>query len=209
MSAAEPVLSAQDLWLRRGDRELFGGYSLALGRAQVLWLRAPNGRGKTTLLRLLAGLITPESGRVQWRGQSFSARLDEPCQAISFLDERLGLSRDLSVADNLRYVADMNGTQLSAVCEQLALDGLLKRHVAQLSTGQKKRIGMARLLLENSRVWLLDEPANGLDTLNRERLCALIDAHRENGGICVFASHDELPLKQSPRVETLELPCVD
>ena len=209
MSTAETVLSAGDLWLRRGDRELFGGYSITLGQSDVLWLRAPNGRGKTTLLRLLAGLVTPEEGWLQWRGQSFAARLDEPGQAISFLDDRLGLSRDLSVADNLHYVADMNGTALPPVSQQLALEGLLHRRVAQLSTGQKKRVGMARLLLENACVWLLDEPANGLDTLNRERLCGLIDAHRARGGVCVFASHDELPLQHAPRVDTLELPCVD
>ena len=160
---SEAILSATNLWLRRGERELFNGYSLQLHAADVLWLRAPNGRGKTTLLRILAGLVTPETGRLSWRGQGFASRMDESRQAIGFLDERLGLSRDLSVADNLRYIADTCATQTAVAIDALELAPLLARRVGQLSTGQKKRVGMARLLLENAAVWLLDEPANGLD----------------------------------------------
>lgn len=209
MSMPDSILSATDLWLRRGDRELFGGFSVDFEQGEVMWLHAPNGRGKTTLLRVLAGLVTPEAGGLLWRGQRFVTRLDESRQAISFLDERLGLSRDLSVQDNLRYVADTCGGDMSHTVEHLDLQSLLPRRVGQLSTGQKKRVGMARLLLENAMVWLLDEPANGLDSDNRQRLGELIERHRLSGGICVFASHDELPLAQPPRVETLEWPCVD
>ena len=144
---------------------------------------------------------------MRWRGERFATRLDEPRQAISYLDDRLGLSRDLSVADNLHYIADTCGTQAAAVIDPLALGPLLERRVGQLSTGQKKRVGMARLLLENALVWLLDEPANGLDDANRARLSALIEAHRAQGGACVFASHDELPLACPPRIETLEDTC--
>ncbi|RZO83431.1 MAG: heme ABC exporter ATP-binding protein CcmA [Oceanococcus sp.] len=204
---SEAILSATNLWLRRGERELFNGYSLQLHAADVLWLRAPNGRGKTTLLRILAGLVTPETGRLSWRGQGFASRMDESRQAIGFLDERLGLSRDLSVADNLRYIADTCATQTAVAIDTLELAPLLARRVGQLSTGQKKRVGMARLLLENAVVWLLDEPANGLDDTNRARLSALIEAHRAQGGVCVFASHDELPLARPPRIETLEGAC--
>lgn len=198
------LLAFSDLYLRRGERELFGGLSARFDAGEICWLRGENGRGKTTLLRILAGLITPESGRLSWRGDDFAARLDEPCQAISFLDERLGLCRDLSVEQNLDYACAAGaGGGVADLLEQLSLSALAQRPLRQLSTGQKKRVGLGRILAEGGLVWLLDEPANGLDTANRERLADLVQAHAAQGGLCLFASHDPLPLEG---VRIMELP---
>ncbi|MGJ8670544.1 MAG: heme ABC exporter ATP-binding protein CcmA [Oceanococcus sp.] len=202
----QSLISAHDLWLRRGGRELFSGLSLELNQGGLTWLRAPNGRGKTTLLRILAGFIQPEQGALHWRGQAFALRHEENRQAISFLDEKLGLGRDLSVRQNLQFAVKLSGnTNFNQILLQLKLDKLAARPVGQLSTGQKKRCAMARLLAESAQVWLLDEPANGLDAENRALLCELIEQHLVKGGSCVFSSHDALPFqKHQPNELELE-----
>ncbi len=189
------LLAFTDLYLRRGERELYGGLGGRFDSGDICWLRGENGRGKTTLLRILAGLITPESGQVYWRGREFAARLDEARQAISFLDERLGLCRDLTVEQNLRFACAAGaGGDVATLLEDLALAPLAQRPLRQLSTGQKKRVGLGRILAEGSLVWLLDEPANGLDAGNRTRLADLIRKHAAAGGLCLYASHEPLPL---------------
>lgn len=196
------LLSVHELYLRRGDAELFNGLCLQFLPGELCWLRAPNGRGKTTLLRILAGLLTPDRGRLSWRGASYADRLDEPRQAISLLDERLGLSRDLSVRDNLQYALQLaGGGDLAALLDQFDLQALGRRPVRQLSTGQKKRVALARLMAERAQVWLLDEPANGLDTHNRQILARHMLEFVGDGGLCIYASHDALPLgAMQPRV---------
>ena len=189
------LLSVHELYLRRGDAELFDGLCLDFQPGELCWLRAPNGRGKTTLLRVLAGLLTPDRGRLSWRGASFEDRLDEPRQAISLLDERLGLSRDLSVRENLQYALRLvGGGDLASLLDEFALRALDRRPVRQLSTGQKKRVALARLMAERAQVWLLDEPANGLDTHNRQILTRHMLDFVRSGGLCIYASHDALPL---------------
>lgn len=202
---ANAILAYNNLFLRRGDRELFRGLSGVLRAGEVAWLRAPNGRGKTTLLRVLAGLLRPDRGQLSWRGEEFAARLDEPHQAISYLDDRLGLSRDLSVTQNLEFTIGLaDGPSLDTLLQRFALARLRHRAVRSLSTGQKKRVGLARLQAERSTVWLLDEPANGLDTENRQLLAELISEHAHAGGCCLFASHDELPVERC-NVQVMEL----
>lgn len=200
-----PLLACSELHLRRGERELYNGLSVRFRAGEIWWLRGENGRGKTTLLRILAGFIAPEAGRLFWRGEEFAARVDEPKQAISYLDDRLGLGRDLTVRQNLRYFSDI-GSRISCerLLDDLNLRALAERPVRQLSTGQKKRVGLARLLTDGSCVWLLDEPTNGLDQHNRDVLAALIEAHVEAGGLCIMASHDPVPIAGQP-VKQLEL----
>ena len=203
--AEHPLLTIDKLSLRRGERELYAGLSARFDGGELWWLRGENGRGKTTLLRILAGFIAPESGQVSWRGEEFAARLDEPRQAISYLDDRLGLSRDLTVAQNLEFFAVTgSGRPAGELLLDLNLENLARRPVRQLSTGQKKRVGLARLLAEGSRVWLLDEPTNGLDEHNRGLLARLIEQHVTGGGLCVLASHDAVPVSGVP-VQQLEL----
>ncbi len=208
--SAPPLISVQNLHLRRGGRELFGGLDLTLNPGQIVWVRGANGSGKTTLLRICAGLQYLDAGRLLWRGQPFGQRLDEPTQAIVYLGERPGLSRDLSVRENLRYHAALAQTAESRVELALAdfdLEGLANQLVRSLSTGQAKRSSLARLRLAGATIWLLDEPFNGLDADNRLRLGLLIAEHVAAGGSVLIASHENFEITGHRLIERELQPC--
>lgn len=176
-------LSATDLACRRGDRLLFHGLSLALGPGDVLHVTGANGIGKTSLLRILAGLLLPVAGKVVHEG------------SMALLDERLALDPDLPLGKALGFWARIDGVRFLApesCCDRLALGELLDVPVRYLSTGQRKRAALARLLGQQAQIWLLDEPLSGLDDVSQQLVAELVVKHSAAGGISVVASHQEL-----------------
>ena len=176
-----PSLSASDLACRRGDRLLFAGLSLTLESGQALHVTGPNGVGKSSLLRLLAGLLHPACGTVATSG------------TIGLIDERAALDPHLPLARALRFWArlDAAGEDASAL---LGLGDLLDVPVRYLSTGQRKRAALARLIGQDAPIWLLDEPLNGLDSAATGLVEALVAEHCAGGGIAVVASHQHIAL---------------
>ncbi|BBB12739.1 heme ABC exporter ATP-binding protein CcmA [Sphingopyxis sp. FD7] len=164
----------------RGDRLLFEGLSFALSRNDALWLRGPNGAGKSSLIRLAAGLLRPAAGTVVRRGRV--ALIDE----AAALDPELPLRRAL---DFWARVDTVDGHAVDRAMDAMALDPLADVPVAMLSTGQRKRAAMARVIAGGAPIWLLDEPANGMDEAAAARLMAAIATHRANGGAVLLASH--------------------
>ena len=170
----------------RGERLLFEGLSLTLARGEALWLRGPNGAGKSSLIRLAAGLLPPAAGRVERRERI--ALIDE----AAALDAELPLRRALDVWARIDTV---DGPRVTQAMEAMALTPLADVPVSMLSTGQRKRAGMARVIASAAPIWLLDEPANGMDDAARARLVAAIAAHRAGGGAVLLASHFALGLE--------------
>ena len=164
----------------RGDRLLFEGLSLVLNRGDALWLRGPNGAGKSSLIRLAAGLLRPAAGTVERRGRV--ALIDE----ASALDAELPLRRAL---DFWARVDTVDGHTVDRAMDEMALAPLGEVPVAMLSTGQRKRAAMTRVIASGAPIWLLDEPANGMDDAAQTRLVAAIAKHRTNGGAVMLASH--------------------
>ena len=164
----------------RGDRLLFEGLSLALNRGDALWLRGPNGAGKSSLIRLAAGLLRPAAGTVERRERV--ALIDE----ASALDAELPLRRAL---DFWARVDTVDGHAVDRAMAAMALAPLVEVPVAMLSTGQRKRAAMARVIASGAPIWLLDEPANGLDKDSLARLEQVIANHRSQGGAVLIASH--------------------
>ena len=164
----------------RGDRLLFEDLSLTLNRGDALWLRGPNGTGKSSLIRLAAGLLRPASGTVERRERI--ALIDE----ASALDAELPLRRAL---DFWARIDTVDGHRVDRAMEEMALVPLAEVPVSMLSTGQRKRAAMVRVIASGAPIGLLDEPANGMDDAAQARLVAAVAAHRANGGAVLLASH--------------------
>lgn len=173
-------LAARDLACRRGDRVLFAGLSLALEAGEALHVSGPNGIGKSSLIRILAGLLPAFAGTLEREG------------AAALLDERPALDPALPLGQALRFWERLDGH--AADLATLGLADLTDVPVRYLSTGQKKRAAMARLLGQQAPVWLLDEPLNGLDTFAVALVERLVAEHCGGGGICVVASHQPFAL---------------
>jgi heme exporter protein A len=174
-------LSVEDLACRRGDRLLLRGVRFALEPGDVLHLAGPNGIGKSSLLRILAGLMRPFAGRVEVEG------------AIALSDERLPLDAHRPLAAALGFWQRLDGARRSPA--DFGLEDLADVPVRYLSTGQRKRAALACLAASGAGIWLLDEPLNGLDLHWASVAQAAIEAHRAAGGIAVVASHQPLDLK--------------
>ena len=172
----EARLSTRDLACRRGDRVLFRGLSLALKPGEALHVTGANGVGKSSLLRLLAGLARPCAGSVERTGM------------VGLLDERSALDPEAPLGRALGFWSRIDGDAPTRLAE-LGLADLLDVPVRYLSTGQRKRAAMARLLGQGAAVWLLDEPLNGLDRDAAGLFERLVGEHRKAGGIAVVASH--------------------
>jgi heme exporter protein A len=178
-----PRLHAHELACQRGDRLLFRALSFALEGGDILHVTGANGTGKTTLMRALAGLTTPFAGTVACEG------------ARGLLDERTALDPDLPLGRALAFWRRLDaGGDGGEVRARLALDALLDVPVRYLSTGQRKRAGIAVLLARGVPIWLLDEPLSGLDHAAIALVQEIIAGHARGGGIAVIASHQPLGL---------------
>lgn len=183
-------LAAYDLACRRGDRLLFRGVKFELHGGEALQLAGPNGIGKSSLMRILAGLLRPYNGHVEHDG----------LRALS--DERPALDAHRPLGEALAFWRRIDGaTEQHA---DFGLEDLLDVPVRYLSTGQRKRAALARLAASGARIWLLDEPLNGLDTHWGASTQAAIEAHRALGGIAVIASHQPLQLQKLRMLSLLD-----
>ena len=192
---SDVLIRFDGLACRRGDRVLWRGVSGALRPGAALHVVGANGIGKSSLIRILAGLLPAAMGRVE-----------RPARA-AMIDEALALDRDLSVARALAFWAALDGSGDAAVTN--ALDRLGIAHLADvpvrfLSTGQRKRAGLARVLAADAPLWLLDEPGNGLDREGLALLESLIAAHRVNGGAVIVASHLALAMAGADSLDLSE-----
>ncbi|MEL7092334.1 MAG: heme ABC exporter ATP-binding protein CcmA [Pseudomonadota bacterium] len=179
------TLTVRDLAVGRGGVPLLAGVSFELTAGQALVLRGPNGSGKTTLLRTLAGLQPPLEGSV--------AGAEE---RIAYAAHADGLKGALSVAENLQFWAAVFGQRdIAPALEAFDLRGLAGRRAAMLSAGQKRRLGLARLMVTGRPIWVLDEPTVSLDTASVARFADAVRAHLAGGGMAVMATHIDLGIE--------------
>jgi heme exporter protein A len=190
-------LSAADLLCRRGGRTLFSGISFALGAGEALVVTGRNGSGKSSLLRLVAGLLRPDGGRIGLEGGDPELTLPEQAHYLGHLD---ALKPSLTVAENLHFWSRYLGASDSPgpALARLGLDTLADLPAGYLSAGQKRRLSLARLLTVQRPLWLLDEPTTSLDAEGQIRLADLMSAHLAGGGMILAAAHGDIGLR-NPR----------
>ena len=207
-SASLPAaLEARAISCVRGERELFSGLHLQVFAGQCLHIRGENGVGKTSLLRLLTGLASPDSGEVLWNGHPIKKEASEYHSKLLFLGHRDALKEDLSAIENLRMYTAIDGIALSeqdafSALWRFGLKGREDLPVNCLSAGQKKRVLMARMVTRRAQVWILDEPFNALDSHAAQELQGLIAEHLEGNGLVLLTSHQPLAI---PGLRVLDL----
>jgi heme exporter protein A len=178
-------LVVENLACARGGLPVLAGLSFTVAPGAALQLRGPNGVGKTTLLRTLAGLQPTLAGRVS-----------VPPEAIAYAAHADGVKAMLTVAENLSFWAAVHGARdIGPALAALNLAGLADRAAGQLSAGQRRRLGLARLLVAGRRVWLLDEPTVSLDAASVDLFAGVVGRHLVGGGVAVMASHIGLGLE--------------
>lgn len=193
------MLDVSDLECRRGDRTLFSALSFAVEPGTLLHVRGRNGSGKTTLLRALCGLLMPETGQIRWNGEEIRRLADDYHRDMLYFGHLNGIKQDLSGIENLRVAATLDGdrpeeAELWEALEQMGLKGFEDLPTKVLSQGQKKRVALARLLLSQAPLWILDEPFTALDTDAVDLLQMLIARHVADEGMVILTTHQEVPL---------------
>ncbi len=207
------MLATQQLGYWREGRLLFRDLTLQINPGEVLYIEGDNGTGKTTLLRLLAGLLEPQIGQITWHGTAIQASSSQYRQQLLYIGHSIGLKLELTALENLNAIASLSATSVtpSAWYDALAWVGLsdpAHTPVRQLSAGQRRRVALARLWCSDAPLWLLDEPFTALDKTAITRVEARLTTHVNRGGIVILTSHQSVQLS-TPHVQYLKLEIPD
>ena len=197
---AAALLELRNVTCVRGERALFSHLQCQLSAGQLLRVRGVNGAGKTSLLRMVCGLLPAAEGQVLWRGERIADLGGQFGRELVYLGHAAALKDDLTGTENLQTACLLGGlvvTQVQAreALTQAGLPGRWRVPARQLSQGQRRRVALARLLLcREMPLWVLDEPFNALDTAATDWLCGVISGHLDGGGLAVLTSHQDVAL---------------
>jgi heme exporter protein A len=204
------VLEVENLESTRDDRVLFSGLNFVLKAGEAILVEGANGSGKTTLLRIVCGFVRPDAGVVRWCGQD-AERIRPDYQAeVAYLGHAPGIKDELTALENLRIARALGrprkGIRLQDAMERVGLAGYEYAPVRALSAGQRRRVALARLLVTEARLWILDEPFTALDKAGISTVESILEAHCAQGGMAVLSSHHavslgcktEVPVQLSP-----------
>lgn len=207
-AAAEPQLDVRAVHLWRGERHLLRGTSFVLKRGELLQVVGPNGVGKTSLLRCVAGLLPTESGEILWAGRQLHDCRDDYHQQLAYLAHINALKPELTALENLRYGIALRRPvmhqELSATLVRLQIERCAGLPARALSAGQKRRVAIGRVMLTRAALWILDEPITNLDSAGIALFEECMAEHLRSGGMILTAAH-QLLLQGRPGVRTLEL----
>jgi len=191
------TLEANALECVRGGRTLFQGLNFSLEPGELLEVSGPNGSGKTSLLRMLCGLLSPSAGEILWQGTNINSLKEEYLKELAYLGHTNGIKAELSATENLRIYGGLGGRKLSeekitAALERMGLDGKEASPVKTFSQGQQRRLALARLLISERALWILDEPLTALDSAAMRLVQSVLGEHLKGGGLAILTTHQQL-----------------
>jgi heme exporter protein A len=191
------MLEISKLACTRGDHQLFSGLNFSLGPGEVMQVQGENGSGKTSLLRMLCGFIQPESGEIRWKGEDIHKLGEEYFAEMFYLGHLNAIKDELNALENLLISSGLAGCSASEKVALAALRrmGLQRREhlpVKVLSQGQRRRVALSRLLVNDAQLWILDEPLTALDVGAVGLMEELIGEHLSKGGLAIFTTHQPL-----------------
>jgi heme exporter protein A len=203
MNTVVDGLGVEGVHVWRGERHVLKGVSLTLRPRELLHVSGPNGTGKTTLLRVVTGLLRPEQGTVSWRGRPIQQTLPDYHAALAYGAHEPALKGDLTALENLRFSVGLKRrvttAELNTALESTGVRACADLPARVLSAGQRRRVTMARILATQASLWLLDEPFANLDAEGSVLVSELLQAHVHAGGLALVVAHHELTLNCSVR----------
>lgn len=207
-------LIIENLACQRGDKVLFHHLNLQIQAGDFMQIEGHNGIGKTSLLRIVAGLAVPLEGKVRWNSEEIFKQREAFNYDLLYLGHQSGIKPELNAWENLRFYQQISHCRQGdeILWNVLQTVGLLGREdipAAQLSAGQQKRIALARLWLSEAPLWILDEPFNAIDKKGVAVLTTLFEQHAQRGGIVILTSHQEVPSAQLKKINLEQFKCAE
>ena len=196
---ASKGLCVSHLSCERGYRELFNDLSFELAPGELLHIKGENGAGKTSLLRIIAGLALPVTGEISFDGYNCRKYRSEYNEQTAFMGHKLGIKLELTPVENIRSYCELSvprtDQQILDTLEKVGLYGFEEMYCNQLSAGQKRRVALAQIILSDSRLWILDEPFTSLDVIGVDFFLQMIQQHVDKGGMVLLTTHQEVNLE--------------
>ena len=183
----------------RGNKLLFKNINFKINNKELLVIKGANGSGKTTLLKILSGLLKPISGSIIVNKKDMNLLKDEYFKYFEYIGHENAIKSALTVRENLNFYLkikkDLTKKNFEKAIKIFNLKNLLDVRIENLSSGEKRRVSLSRLILSKSKIWFLDEPTNGLDKINTLNFFKILKQHLQFNGLAIIASHDEIKIK--------------
>ena len=199
------MILVKDLSIKRSDKKIFENVNLSLGSGKIILLKGKNGSGKTTLLKALLNLIEPSSGSIYWKGKLLKKNLYNFFSNVTYIADRTTSLSKLSVQENIKiwkkiFLSNISNSQVENILKTLKLDIYLDQKVNSLSFGETKKLEFLRLIIENKKIWILDEPLSNLDNESIDVIAQTFEDHCSKEGSLIFSSHQESKINVSEEV---------
>ena len=188
------MLIVKDLSIERLDKKIFENINLSLSPGNITILKGKNGSGKTTLLKAILNIIEPSAGSIFWKGKLLKRNFYDFYNHTTYIADTTSSLRKLTIKDNVNiwkkfFISNINDAQIETALKTLKLDNYLNKKVATLSFGETKKLEFLRLIIENKKVWILDEPLSNLDEDSIELMKQTFEDHCNKEGSIIFSSH--------------------
>ena len=199
------MILVKELSVERSNKKIFENINLSLGSGKIVLLKGKNGSGKTTLLKTIINIIEPSSGSIYWKGKPIKKNLYDYYNHITYIGDKTTSLRQLSVKENINiwkkiFLSKTGKSQIKNILKTMKLDRYLNQKVNELSFGETKKLELLRLILEDKKIWILDEPLSNLDEETIDILAQTFQDHRSKEGSIIFSSHQNSEIGVSEEI---------